>query len=349
MARASVQAALSPNERLRHRFHPVTSYVIVPLFALANVGIALDGGFLSEALRSPLTLGIVVGYAVGKPLGVVAGGWLALRLGNGRIGLPVGWGALAGAGGAAGIGFTVALLIAGRAFDGSQLEQATLGILLTLLSAPLVSWATFAVIGRLPKERQLRLVVGSAEELEDLAQPVDPDADHVRGPHDAVVTLVEYGDFECPNCGQAEPVVRELLAGEGDLRYVWRHLPLTDVHPRAELAAEAAEAAAAQGAFWEYSALLFEHQDALRVRNLVAYAEQLGLDVERFERELRERTHADRVARDVESADLSAVAGTPTFFVNGRRHHGAYDLASLTEAIDAARARALADADRAAI
>lgn len=200
----------------------------------------------------------------------------------------------------------------------------------------------------LPKERQLRLVVGSAEELEDLAQPVDPDADHVRGPHDAVVTLVEYGDFECPNCGQAEPVVRELLAGEGDLRYVWRHLPLTDVHPRAELAAEAAEAAAAQGAFWEYSALLFEHQDALRVRNLVAYAEQLGLDVERFERELRERTHADRVARDVESADLSAVAGTPTFFVNGRRHHGAYDLASLTEAIDAARARALADADRAA-
>ena len=106
----------------------------------------------------------------------------------------------------------------------------------------------------------------------------------MRGPRDAPVTVVEYGDFECPYCGQAEPVVRELLADFGDVRYVWRHLPLTDVHPHAQLAAEAAEAAAAQGAFWEMHDLLLEHQDALQPRDLLGYAEQLGLDLERFQR-----------------------------------------------------------------
>jgi protein-disulfide isomerase len=140
--------------------------------------------------------------------------------------------------------------------------------------------------------------------------------------------------------------VRELLAGDGDLRYVWRHLPLNDVHPRAELAAEAAEAAADQGVFWEYHALLFGHQDELRPKQLVAYAEQLGLDAERFRRELREREHAGRVARDVESADLSGVSGTPTFFVNGARHHGAYDIPALKSAVKAARARTLVAAGR---
>lgn len=340
-ARDSVEAALSPNERLQHRFHPLTSYAIVPLFALANAGIALDGGFLGDALSSPLTLGIVAGYVIGKPLGMLAGGWLALRMGRGGLGLPVGWGALGGTGAAAGAGFTVALLIAGRAFDGAQLEQATFGILLTVLCAPLLSFAVFRAIGRLPRRRRLRLLVGTDEPIEDLDPPVDPEHDHVRGPADASVTLVEYGDHECPYCFQAEPIVRELLAGDGDLRYIWRHLPLTDVHPRAELAAEATEAAAAQDAFWEYHALLFEHQDALRPQDLVAYADQLGLDAERFRRELRDRTHAGRVARDVESADLSAVAGTPTFFVNGRRHHGAYDVDALKDAVNAARARAL--------
>jgi protein-disulfide isomerase len=135
--------------------------------------------------------------------------------------------------------------------------------------------------------------------------------------------------------------VRELLADDGDLRYVWRHLPLVDVHPRAELAAEASEAAAAQGAFWEYRALLFARQDALRGKDLVAHAEELGLDGERFRRELRERAWAGRVARDVDSAELSGVAGTPTFFVNGRRHHGAYDAGGLSAAVQAARAKAL--------
>jgi Na+/H+ antiporter NhaA len=341
VARASVEQALSPNERLQHRFHPWSSYAIVPLFALANAGIDLGGGFLGDALRSPVTLGIVLGYVVGKPLGILAAAWLVQRMGRGRLPLPVGWGALAGTGAAAGVGFTVALLIAERAFEGMRLREATLAVLLSVLLAPLVSWAIFHAIARLPRRRRLRLLIGDADELEDLALPVDPEFDHVRGPADASVTLVEYGDFECPFCGQAEPIVRELLAGDGDLRYVWRHLPLSDVHPHAEVAAEAAEAAAAQDAFWEFHALLFEHQDALQAKQLVAYAEQLGLDGERFRRELRESEHDGRVARDVESADLSGVAGTPTFFINGARHHGAYDVPALKAAVKAARARTL--------
>ncbi|HZV72454.1 MAG TPA: Na+/H+ antiporter NhaA [Conexibacter sp.] len=341
VARASVESALSPNERLQHRFHPWSSYVIVPLFALANAGIALDAPFLGDALRSPVTLGIVGGYVLGKPLGILAAAWLAQRMGRGALRLPIGWGAFAGTGAAAGVGFTVALLIAGRALAGEPLRQAKLGVLLSVLLAPLVSWAIFGAILRLPRRRRLRLLIGEADQLEDLALPVDPHHDRVRGPADASVTLVEYGDFECPYCGQAEPIVRELLAGDGDLRYVWRHLPLNDVHPHAQVAAEAAEAAAAQDAFWEYHALLFDHQDALKPKQLVGYAEQLGLDVERFRRELRDGEYAGRVARDVESADLSGVAGTPTFFVNGTRHHGAYDVNALKLAVKAARAKAL--------
>ena len=123
--------------------------------------------------------------------------------------------------------------------------------------------------------------------------PVDPEGDHIRGPEDAPVTLVEYGDFECPYCGRAEPVLRELLADFGDeLRFVFRHLPLSDVHPRAQLAAEAAEAAAAQGKFWEMHDKLFEHQDALAPSDLVRYAEELGLDADRFRDELRRRVYA---------------------------------------------------------
>jgi protein-disulfide isomerase len=176
----------------------------------------------------------------------------------------------------------------------------------------------------------------------DLAEPVDDERDHVRGPEDAPVTVVEYGDFECPYCGQAEPVIRELLADFGDdVRYVWRHLPLSDVHPRAQLAAEAAEAAAEQGAFWEMHDLLLDRQDALRIPDLVRYAEELRLDVERFEEHVRKHAGAGRVAEDVDSADLSGVSGTPTFFIDGRRHHGAYDIETLSKAVRTARARAL--------
>jgi len=155
------------------------------------------------------------------------------------------------------------------------------------------------------------------------------------------VTLLEYGDYQCPYCGQAEVIVRELLASFGDdLRYVWRHLPLNDVHPDTQGAAEAAEAAAAQGAFWPMHDRLIADQTRLKFPDLVDHAAELGLDVDRFVRELQGRQYLDRVAEDVASADASGVAGTPTFFINGRRHHGAYDVATLTDAVRAARAQA---------
>jgi protein-disulfide isomerase len=171
---------------------------------------------------------------------------------------------------------------------------------------------------------------------------VDPERDHIRGSLDAPVTVLEYGDFECPFCGQAEPVLRELLREHGDVAYVWRHLPLNDVHPNAQLAAEAAEAAAEQGAFWEMHDLLLARQDALGYRDLVGYAGELGLDVERFEDDLRTRAEAGHIAADVDSADLSGVSGTPTFFVNELRHYGAYDITTLSAAVRAARAREFA-------
>jgi Na+/H+ antiporter NhaA len=339
-AGAELRSATSFNERLQQLFHPWTSYVIVPLFALANAGIAVDGGFLAEALSSPITLGTFVGYVVGKPVGILGCSWLVTRLSRGRLRPPVGWVAVAGGGTIAGIGFTVSLLVATIAFDGRQLEEAKLGILSAAFGAALISWLLFRAAALLPWPLRLRAVLGTAEPLVDLYIDVDPERDHVRGPIVAPVTVVEYGDFECPYCGQAEPVVRELLRDFGDVRYVWRHLPLNDVHPNAQLAAEAAEAAADQGSFWEMHDLLFDHQDALRPGDLTGYAEQLGLDVERFTNALRRHTGALRVADDVDGADLSGVSGTPTFFINGRRHYGAYDTAALSAAVRAAGARA---------
>jgi len=339
-AREGVRAAISPNERLQQLFHPWTSYLIVPLFALANAGIAIDAGFLKRAFTSPITLGILFGYVVGKPVGILGTSWLVARLSRGRLRPPVGWAAVAGGGTIAGIGFTVALLIGTLAFDGPQLEEAKLGILSAALGAALITWLLFRATALLPKRLRIRALLGTAEPLVDLYIDFDPERDHVRGPIDAPVTVVEYGDFECPYCGQAEPVVRELLREFGDVRYVWRHLPLSDVHPNARLAAEAAEAASDQGAFWEMHDLLFANQSALRPDDLIGYAEQLGLDVERFTNDLDAHAGAARVAEDIDGADLSGVSGTPTFFINGRRHYGAYDIAALSAAVRAAGARA---------
>ena len=199
----------------------------------------------------------------------------------------------------------------------------------------------FRFIRLLPTRVRARQIGATPEDILDLSDDVDPARDHIRGPDDAPVTLVEYGDFECPYCGQAEAVIRELLASHGDeVRYVWRHLPLQDVHPNAQLAAEAAEAAAAQGRFWEMHDLLLDHQGELSPTDLEGYARQLGLDAERVMEELRRREHSSRVSVDVASADESGVSGTPTFFVNGRRHYGAYDIATLTDTVKAARRRA---------
>ena len=335
-----IRSALAPNERLQLLYHPWTSYAIVPLFALANAGLVIDRDFLARALTSPITLGILVGYVVGKPAGILGSSWLVTRLSGGRVRPPVGWAAVAGGGTIAGIGFTVALLLATLAFTGSQLEEAKLGILSAALCASLVTWLVFRATALLPRRLRIAALLGTAEPIVDLYLEVDPARDHVRGPVDALVTLVEYGDFQCPYCGRAEGAIRELLRDFADVRYVWRHLPLSDVHPHAQLAAEASEAAADQGRFWEMYDALLEHQDALRARDLIGYAERLGLDVERFTRALAGRAGAPRVAEDVDSADLSGVSGTPTFFVNGQRHYGAYDLPALSAAVKAAGARA---------
>jgi len=235
----------------------------------------------------------------------------------------------------------VSLLIASLAFHGSELAEAKVGILSAALCASALGWAVFRITALLPKPLRARALLGTADTIIDLAVPVDPDYDHVRGPKEAPVTLVEYGDFECPYCGRAEPVVRELLAGYGDVRYVWRHLPLTDVHPHAQLAAEATEAAASQGKFWQMHDQLLGHQDALTGKDLIRHAGQLGLDTERFIRDQRNHTGQAKIAADVDSADLSGVSGTPTFFINGKRHHGAYDISTLSQAVRSARARTL--------
>jgi Na+/H+ antiporter NhaA len=340
-AEAGVRAAVSANERLQQLWHPWTSYAIVPLFALANAGIQIDGGLLAQAFSSPITLGILVGYAVGKPLGVFTGTWAVARMGRARLRPLVGWAAVAGAGTIAGIGFTVSLLIATLAFHGRDLDDAKVGILGSAVVASALTWLLFRIVGRFPQRLRLRALLGTAELPADLYPDVDPERDHIRGPVEAPVTVVEYGDFECPYCGRAEPVMRELLRDFADVAYVWRHLPLTDVHPHTQLAAQASEAATEQGAFWEMHDLLLEHQDSLQESDLIGYAEQLGLDVGRFTRDLREGFGNERIDDDVDSADLSGVSGTPTFFVNGRRHYGAYDIATLSAAVRAAGARAL--------
>jgi Na+/H+ antiporter NhaA len=342
-ARIAVESAISPNELLAQTFHPWSSYLVVPLFALANTGIELGGSFLSRAFASTVTLGILIGYVVGKPVGIIAGTQLVRLASRGKLRLPVGWAAALGGGAIAGIGFTVSLLIASIAFNGVELEEAKLGILSAAVCASVLGWLIFRAVGAMPAARRARALTGRLELIVDLAVEVDLEHDHVRGPAQAPITLVEYGDFECPYCGQAEAVLRELVSDFGELRYVWRHLPLSDVHPHAELAAEASEAAAQQGAFWQMHDLLFEHQDALRPGDLYSYAAQLGLDVERFAADLRDHRMAGRVAEDVDSADLSGVSGTPTFFVNGIRHYGAYDVETLSAAVQAAKRRHLAE------
>ena len=333
-----LRRTLSPNDRLQRIYHPWSSYVIVPLFALANAGIAIDGAFLDRALTSPITLGVVLGYVIGKPVAVTSASWAISRLTRGRVQPAVGWAAVAGSGTIAGIGFTLSFLIAAHAFDGERLAEAKFGVLLAAAVAAAATWVVFRITALLGEDRRAVALHGRAEQLVDLAVDVDPERDHVRGPQDAAVTVVEYGDFQCPYCGQAEPAVRAIL-GDADVRFVWRHLPLSDVHPEAEIAAQAAEAAGDQGRFWEMHDLLLDHQDHLRKPELLGYAEQLGLDVPRFQKQLYSHQHQARVAQDVESADISGVSGTPTFFVNGRRQYGAFDAASLTRAIADARAR----------
>lgn len=170
-----------------------------------------------------------------------------------------------------------------------------------------------------------------------LTVPVSPARDHIRGPVDALVTLVEYGDYECPHCGAAHAIVKTIMAEVDDaVRFVFRHFPMTTVHPHAELAAEAAEAAGSQRRFWEMHDTLFANQQRLDGPSLLAYASALGLDIDRFDSEVAGHMHLPKISEDFMSGVRSGVNGTPTFFINGIRHDGGWDYASLIEALQRA-------------
>jgi protein-disulfide isomerase len=173
-----------------------------------------------------------------------------------------------------------------------------------------------------------------------LTAPVTPDRDHVRGAVDAPLTMVEYGDYECPFCAMAHPVTKAIISRLGDdLLFVYRHFPLSTVHPHAATAAEAAEAAGAQGRFWEMHDLLYADQQRLEPAHLVARAEGLGLDVQRFVDDLRNGRHGRKVREDFLGGVRSGVNGTPTFFVNGRRHDGPPEADALMASLRAAAAQ----------
>jgi protein-disulfide isomerase len=177
--------------------------------------------------------------------------------------------------------------------------------------------------------------VSTTQWTAELTLPVSDDRDHIQGPADAPVTFVEYGDYECPYCGAAYPIIKEVQSRMGDrLRFVFRNFPISTSHPHAEQAAEAAEAAASQGKFWEMHDLLYENQEQLDDADLHRYADQLGLDVGVFDEELAEHVHAERVREDFMSGVRSGVNGTPTFYINGARHDGGYQVDELLASLE---------------
>ncbi len=333
-ARFGLERAIPVNERLQAAVHPWASYVVVPLFALANAGVDLRHGMLTEALRSRVTWAVVAALVVGKLVGISVCTVIGVRFGIGRLPRGVGLGHVFGGAALSGIGFTVSLLIAWLAFDDPALrDQATVGVLLAAVLATAVGWVVFRAAARFGGQTD-------ADLPRRLDPPVDARRDNIRGAPGAPLTLVEYGDFECPFCSRATGVTRELRARFGpDLRYVFRHLPLSDVHPHAEFAARAAVAAQRQDRFWEMHDILFAHQDQLEFEDVVGYASELGLDVETFLRDLEADETAAVVRADLASAEASGARGTPTFFVGGRRHVGPHDTETLATALEASRNR----------
>ena len=329
-AASSLRESISINERLHSAYTPYVNYLILPVFALANAGVQLQGPTLQRALLSPLAWGIVCGLVGGKFIGIFGAAAVLHRLRIGAFGPGLTLGRIAGGAALSGIGFTIALFIIGLAIeDPARQNEARVAV----LAASVLAFAAGTVVFRIAERRRPAVPVG-----EVLARPVDPDRDHVVGPADAPLTLVEYGDYECPFCSRATGTILEVRAYFGsDLRYVWRHLPLPQVHPHAVAAAEAAEAAGRQGRFLEYSAHLFENQDNLLPDDLLGAAAGLGLDVDRFETDLRSAEVRNRVLDDALDAETMDLHGTPTFFIGHRRHHGPYDAGTLIRALEELR------------
>jgi Na+/H+ antiporter NhaA len=331
-ATRGLRQSISINERLQTDVGPYVSFVVLPLFALVNTGVRLDSQSVIAALRSPLTWGVVAGLVVGKFVGITGATWFMRRTGIGELAPGLTLRRVAGGAALSGIGFTISLFIVDIAItDPARQDQAIIGVLIASVMAFIAGWATFRITDWVSPPEPVGL---------KLLRPVDPDRDHIRGDPNAPLTLVEYGDFECPFCSRATGAIDEVRAHFGDeLRYVWRHLPLERVHPRAFDAARAAEAAALQGKFFEMGRQLFGHQDDLEWSDIYRYAVTIGCDIEQFDQDVR--VHSAKVLHhvqdDAQDAELMDLNSTPTFFVNGKRHKGPWDSASLIRALEAAR------------
>ena len=327
----SLRESISINERLQSTYAPYVAYVVLPLFALANAGVQLNGEILAGAAASPITWAIVVGLVVGKVLGVFGATAIMRLFRIGEFGPGLSLDRILGGGALCGIGFTISLFIVELAIDDEAVQnEARVGVLTASVLAFMLATLIFRISDRVhPVEESGRT----------LQRPVDPDRDHIWGPVDAPMTLVEYGDFQCGFClkatGSVEEVHREL---GGRIRYVWRHAPLTRYHPNALAAAEASEAASLQGKFFEFERSLFADQENQLPSHIIRRAQELGLDVEQFQADLRSAAVAARVRDDMLDAEAMDITAVPTFFVNGRRHTGPYDAQSLIRALEEAAA-----------
>ncbi len=327
-ATRSLRESISINERLQTGFGPYVSYVVLPLFALANAGVHLDSHTVSAAMRSPLTWGVVAGLVIGKFVGITGATAIVRATGMGALAPGLTLRRVAGGAALSGIGFTISLFIIEIAIaDPAKQDQARVGVLMASVLALFLGWATFRITDWLSPP----VAVGMT-----LIREVDPDRDHMRGNPNAPLTLVEYGDYECPFCSRATGSIDEVRAHFGDeLRYVWRHLPLERVHPHAIDAARAAEAAGLQGRYFEMGIKMFEFQDYLEWEHIYRYADGIGLDIDKFDEDLHSPKVLHRVQDDAQDAELMDLNSTPTFFVNGRRHQGPWDAASLIRALEA--------------
>lgn len=328
--RLGLAKSISVNERLHEVLLTPVNLVIVPIFALANAGVDLRGGMLQQALTSPVTWGVVAGLVLGKFLGIGLGAWGALRAGLGVLPQGVGMGSAFGGAALSGIGFTMALLIISLSLEGDLASQAVVGVLIAMVLSWTLGWLVF----RIARDKMGET---SADLPTVLSRPVDPERDHLLGDPEATsLTIVEYLDFECPFCARATGMWADLRAqyGEERGRYVVRHLPLEDYHPHAWAAAIASEAAANQGKFWEMHNLLFDNQERLEAEHLRGYAVDLGLDMDRFDRDVLSDEIAERIREDVRSAHESGALGPPTFFLGEHRHSGAHDARTLIGVIE---------------
>lgn len=329
-ATRSLRDSISINERLVTGFGPYVSFGVLPLFALANAGVRLDADTVLAAVRSPLTWGVVAGLVLGKLIGITGATWIVQRTGLGRLSPGLTLRRVAGGAALSGIGFTISLFIVDLAIpDPRSADLARVGVLAASVIAFTLGWAVFRLTDKLSPPVPVGL---------KLVRDVDPERDHIRGRADAPLTLVEYGDFECPFCSRATGSIDEVREYFGDrLRYVWRHLPLERVHPRAMDAARASEAAALQGKFFDLAAQMFEFQDHLEWQHIYRYADQVGCDIAQFDDDLHSSRVLHRVDDDAQDGELMDLNATPTFFVNGVRHKGPWDAASLIRALEGGR------------